>query len=473
MTPEQFRTAGHLLVDWLADYRARLGEQPVRAQVKPGDISARLPQSPPQTATMQQLLSRLEQDLMPGITQVQHPMYYHWFPANASLASVLGDFASGGLGALGISWDSCPALTELELRACDWLRQLAGLDAGWQGHIEDTASTACLTALIAARERASNQSHRHGGLQAAAQPLCVYTTAEAHSSVAKAVALAGFGRANLREVAVDPHTFAMQPAALARMLTDDERAGLRPAAIVASAGSTAVTAFDPLRPLAALAKQYQAWLHVDAAMAGSALLLPECRALMDGIDEADSIAWNLHKWIGTNLDCCLFYVREPDHLARVMHNHPSYLHSAAAQDTLELRDWSIPLGRRFRALKIWFHLQLDGLPAWQSRMRRDIRNAQWLKARVEATEGWRLLAPVPLQTLCMQHRPAGLRGAALDAHTRQWVERINQSGAALLGTVQRDNALAARVSIGSETTEAAHVERLWDLLQSAAKKGEG
>ena len=471
MTPEEFRAAGHLLVDWLADYRASVAERPVRAQVNPGDISARLPKTPPGPASIEQLLEQLARDLAPGITQVQHPMYYHWFPANASPASVLGDFASGGLGALGISWESCPALAELEIRACDWLRQLAGLSAAWQGNIQDTASTACLTALIAARERASGQSHRRGGLQACEKPLSVYTTAEAHSSVAKAVALAGLGRDNLREVATD-RDFRMRPDALAKMIEADKRAGLRPAAIVAAAGSTEVTAFDPLDALAELAKQHDLWLHVDAAMAGTALLLPECRQLMSGIDAADSLSWNLHKWLGTNLDCSLFYVREPAHLVQVMHNHPSYLHGDAP-DGYELRDWSIPLGRRFRALKIWFHLQLDGVDAWQARLRRDLTHAQWLKARLIEAPDWHLLAPVTLQTLCLRHQPENLAGEALDQHTRNWVDRINRSGDALLGTVQREAGLAARISIGSEATEAGHVEKLWGLMQKAVSPPDG
>ena len=469
MTPEEFRDAGHRLIDWIADYRKTIDEMPVRAQVTPGDIRNRLPHTPPQEPeSLDELLDDLQNIVLPGITQVQHPMHFGWFPANASLASVLGDITSSGLGTLGISWESCPALTEVEEVVCDWLRQLTGLSEQWQGTIHDSASTACLTALLVAREQASNYSGSRGGLQAEPCPLIVYSTEEAHSSVAKATLLAGFGKDNLRMVEVDGSTRSMSITALEACIERDVANGCLPTAIVASVGSTGVTAIDPVAQIANIAKQQNIWLHVDAAMAGSAMLLPECRHLWEGVENADSVSWNPHKWMGTILDCSLFYIKDAEHLIRVMSTNPSYLRSTVDIDVTQYRDWGIPLGRRFRALKLWFHLRLDGPDAIRERLRRDIDNAKWFAAQVERTADWEVLTPVNLQTVCIRHQPAGLAGEALDAHTLAWVNSINQSGDAFLSPSQLEDRWIVRVSIGVEATTRDHVEKLWDLIQRAA-----
>jgi len=469
MTPEQFRLAGHDLIDWIADYRTKVATLPVRAQVKPGEIKNHLPQKPPQKPeSLDQLMADLEKIVVPGITQVQHPMHFGWFPSNASLASVLGDITSSGLGTLGISWESCPALTEVEEVVCDWLRQLTGLSQQWEGTIHDTASTACLTALLIAREKASDYAQNNGGLQAESKPLTVYTTDEAHSSVSKAALLAGFGKANLRLIAVDKSTRAMTSTALAACIEKDIANGCQPAVIVACVGSTGVVAFDPVAQIAEIANRHNIWLHVDAAMAGSAMLLPEYRHLWEGVENADSISWNPHKWMGTILDCSLFYVKDPEHLIRVMSTNPSYLRSSVDGEATQYRDWGIPLGRRFRALKLWFHLRLDGIDAIRERLRRDLDNAQWLAAQVEATNEWQVLAPVNLQTVCIRHQPAGVEGDDLDSHTLTWVNAINQSGEAFMSPSQLDGRWMVRVSIGVEATTREHVQRLWDLIQRSA-----
>ena len=469
MTPEEFRTAGHRLIDWIADYRRDIENLPVRAQVEPGELRRKFAATPPEAPPgAEQLLRELEDKIVPGITQVQHPMHFGWFPSNASLASILGDIASSGLSTLGISWESCPALTELEEVVCDWLRQLTGLSNAWQGCIQDTASTSCLTALLAARERASRFSQNRGGLQGEAKPLVVYTTAEAHSSVNKAALLAGFGADNLRLVDVDPQSRDMRAAALEAAIEADLEQGRIPAAVVASVGSTGVTAFDPVAEIAAITSRHDIWLHVDAAMAGSAMLLPECRALWDGVEQADSIAWNPHKWMGTILDCSLFYLRDVEHLVRVMSTNPSYLRSSADGAATQFRDWGIPLGRRFRALKLWYHLGIDGIETIRARLRRDLANARWFAAEVEAAADWRVLAPVRLQTVCIRHEPAGLDGEALDRHTLDWVGRINRSGEAFLSPSQLDGRWMVRVSIGVEATTDEHLEKLWRLLRARA-----
>ena len=471
MTPEEFRQAGHALIDWIADYRRDLDRRPVRAQVEPGQVAASFateaPQAPQAAA---QLLIELESKIVPGITQVQHPMHFGWFPSNASLASTLGDIASSGLGTLGISWESCPAATELEAVVCDWMRQLTGLSDNWQGCIQDTASTTCLTALLLARERASDFAQNRGGLQGEPQALILYTTDEAHSSVVKAALLAGFGEHNLRRIAMDPHSRAMLAPNLRRQVADDIKAGFRPAAVVASVGSTGVTAFDPVAEIAEIAMQYDLWLHVDAAMAGSAMLLPECRHLWQGVEAADSISWNPHKWMGTILDCSLMYVRDVEHLVRVMSTNPSYLRSTVDDAVTQYRDWGIPLGRRFRALKLWYHLSIDGVDAIQARLRDDLDNARLFAEQVAATPDWRVLAPVSLQTVCICHQPPGLDGAALDRHTLAWVQAINQSGAAFMSPSILDGRWMVRVSIGVEATTHEHVEALWQLIQQQLRK---
>ncbi len=469
MKPETFRREAHELIDWICDYRERIEARPVRAQVAPGDVREALPAAPPeQPEPFADVLRDLEALVAPGITQVQHPMHFGWFPSNAPPASVLGDFASSGLGALGISWESCPALTEVEEVVCDWMRQLAGLSAQWEGTIHDTASTACLSAMILAREKATGYSEVRGGLQQADGPLIVYTTDEAHSSVRKAALLAGFGADNIRRVPMDVRTRAMQPAALEVMIDRDLAGGAIPAMVVASVGSTGVTAMDPVAAMAECASRNGIWLHVDAAMAGSAMLLPECRHLWQGVEGADSISWNPHKWMGTILDCALFYVRDPEHLIRVMSTNPSYLRSSVDGEVKQYRDWGIPLGRRFRALKLWFHLRLDGAAAIRRRLRRDLDNARWLAAQVAAEPRWEVAAPVTLQTVCVLHRPPGLAGEALDAHTLGWVDAINRSGAAFLSPAKIDDRWIVRVSIGVEATERHHVEALWNLVRETA-----
>ncbi|WP_411092842.1 pyridoxal phosphate-dependent decarboxylase family protein [Streptomyces sp. 049-1] len=477
MTPEEFRTAGHALIDWIADYRKSVPSLPVQAQVKPGDVARQLPaEAPVAPEEFMSVLADLDRVVVPGLTQIQHPMYFGWFPSNAVLSSVLGDLAASGLGALGITWQSAPALTEVEEVVVDWMRRLTGLPAQWRGAIHDTASTACLVAILAAREQASDYSEARGGLQSEQAPLTVYTTEHAHSSVAKAVALAGFGMDNLRLVEVDPDTYAMRPDSLRQMIEEDLLRGCKPAAVVVSIGTTGTTAIDPLAEITPIAREHGLWLHVDAAMAGSALFLPEMRWLVDGISEADSLAWNPHKWLGTVLDCSLLYVRDPQHLVRVMSTNPSYLRSTVDGEVTQYKDWGIPLGRRFRALKLWFQLRLDGPEAIRARLRRDLANARWLADTAEATPNWRVLAPVHLQTVCLRHEPSHLvstggdilDGEALDAHTLAWADAINASGAALVTPSRLNGRWVVRVSIGAELTELSDVEAVWKLLREKA-----
>jgi len=381
---------------------------------------------------------------------------------------VLGDLLSTGLGVLGLTWESAPALTELEDRVCDWLRQMSGLAEGWQGVIQDTASTCSMIALVAARERTTAHGATRRGMQHGEAPLVVYTSRDAHSSVQKAAMLAGFGVEHVRSVEVDARR-GLDPEALRAAMARDARDGLRPCAVVATSGTTTTTGFDPIDAIAALCEEHGAWLHVDAAMAGSAMILPECRELWRGVERADSIVVNPHKWLGVSFDCSVFFVRDDEHLVRVMRTDPSYLRTEFDEQVKTYRDWGVALGRRFRALKLWSLLRTHGAERLRRRLRRDLDNAQWLAAQVEAAPTWRLLAPVQLQTLCVRHEPEGLTGDALDAHTRAWLARVHATGAAWMTPALLDGRWMVRISIGALETERSNVEALWQRLQDAAE----
>ena len=470
MTPEEFRKLGHRLIDWVADYRAQAPHRPITTQVKPGEIKARFPADPPMHAeSIDDLLGDVERLIMPGITHWQHPRFFAYFPSNSLLSSVLADYLATGLGVLGLSWASSPALTEVEEVATDWMRRMLSLSDAWSGVIQDTASSSTLVALLSARERSTGHGAAKGGLQAEAQPLIVYGSAQSHSSVDKAALLAGFGRDNIRHVATDS-AFAMQPAALRAAIAADIAAGRKPCAIVATVGTTATTAMDPVKEIAAIAREFGLWLHIDAAMAGSAMILPECRFLWDGVEGADSIVTNPHKWLGVAFDCSLYYVRDPQHLVRVMSTNPSYLRSNADAEVKNYRDWGLPLGRRFRALKLWVLIREQGVEGLQARLRRDLAQAQWLKGEIEATPGWRVLAPVPLQTLCVRHEPPGLTGEALDRHTLAWSEKVNLSGEAYVTPAQLEGRWMVRLSLGAHLTEQKDVEALWRVLRRCAEE---
>lgn len=471
MTPEEFRRIGHQLVDWVADYRGRLAALPVMSPATPGAVRTQLPGSPPESPeSFESIFRDLERIIEPGLSHWQHPSFFGYFPSNGELSSVLGDYLSTGLGVLGLSWQSSPALTELEEVVTDWMRQSLGLSDAWSGVIQDTASACTLVALVCARERASDYSLARGGLQGEARPLVVYASVQSHSSVEKAALLAGFGRANVRSIATDAR-YALRPDALADAVRADVDAGHVPCAVVATIGTTTTTALDPLGAIAPLCRQRGLWLHVDAAMAGSAMVLPECRWMWEGVEGADSIVLNPHKWLGAAFDCSLYYLRDPQHLVRVMSTNPSYLQSAVDTRVKNLRDWGIPLGRRFRALKLWCLIREQGLEGLRRRLRRDLENARWLEVQVEATPNWRVLAPVPLQTVCVRHEPAGLSGDTLDRHTLAWAERVNRSGAAYLTPAVLDGRWLVRVSIGAIHTEREHVASLWSVMRREAERG--
>ena len=413
----------------------------------------------------------LDRVIVPGISHWQHPSFFGYFPSNGLLSSVLGDFLSTGLGVIGLSWQSSPALTELEEVVCDWMRQMLGplgrverRDPRHRVHQHarraDLRARARVEVLAGPRRTAGREPRRS----------IVYASAHAHSSVDKA-ALWRVSAARTCASCRATRTNAMRADALARLIDADLRAGNVPCAVVATTGTTTTTALDPVAAIAAVAQRHGVWLHVDAAMAGSAMILPECRWMWEGVEGADSLVVNAHKWLGAAFDCSLYYVRDPEHLVRVMSTNPSYLQSSADGAVKNFRDWGIPLGRRFRALKLWCLIREQGVTGLQARLRRDLENARWLESQVRAAPEWRVLAPVPLQTVCVRHEPPGVEGEALDAHTQRWAERLNRSGAAYVTPAILDGRWMVRVSIGGEQTERAHVAALWDEMRRTVTTG--
>ena len=470
MDTHDFRRLGHELVDWVADYRERIAEYPVMSRVQPGEVAARLPAEPPRRAEgLATISADLERVVLPGITHWNHPGFFAYFPSNSDLSSVLADLVSSGLGVQGMSWQTSPAATEVEDVVMEWLRQMLGLSGAFTGVIQDTASTATLCALLCARERTSDYSQERGGLQAEEAPLVVYASDQAHSSVPKAAHLAGFGADNLRLVETDDD-HALRLDMLEAALHEDLAAGRRPCALVAAVGTTATTALDPLAAMAELAARHGMWLHVDAALAGTAMLCPEHRWMWEGVEHADSVVLNPHKWMGTGFDLSAYFVRDPEHLVRVMSTAPSYLRTAQDGSVRNLRDWGIPLGRRFRALKLWFLVREYGVEGLQARVRRDVGFAAWLAEQVDAAPGWQRLAPVPLQTVCVRHVPPALEAdePALTAHNLAIADRVNQAGRSYVTPSLLKGRQMIRVSIGAQATEREHVEAVWRELREAA-----
>ena len=470
MDPSEFRRLGHELVDWIADYREHIEELPVMSRAHPGDVAGGLPPSPPQRAEgLEGIAADLDGIVMPGITHWNHPGFFAYFPSNSDLSSVLADLVSSGLGAQGMSWQTSPAATEVEEVVMEWLRQMLDLPEAYTGVIQDTASTATFCALLCARERTSAFSQNRGGLQAEASPLVVYASDQAHSSIPKGALLAGFGAGNLRLVGTDDE-HALRLDLLEAAIAEDLAAGRRPCAVVAAVGTTATTALDPVAGIAALAARHGLWLHVDAALAGTAMICPEYRWMWRGVEAADSIVLNPHKWMGTGFDLSAYYVRDPQHLVRVMSTDPSYLRTAQDGAVRNLRDWGIPLGRRFRALKLWFLLREYGVEGLRERVRRDVGNAAWLAGEADAAPGWERVAPAPLQTVCLRHVPADLAAdeAALTAHNLAVANEVNRRGRCYVTPALLKGRQMIRVSVGAQPTERRHVELVWRELRDAA-----
>ena len=464
MEKEIFRRFGHEFVDWIAEYLDNVEKYPVRPPLRPGDVKGRIPAAPPAQGEPMDLLFRDFQDvILPGMTHWQHPGWFAYFPANNSPASILAEFLTAGLGAQCMSWETSPAATELEEVVLDWLRQMIGLPAGWSGVIQDTASTATLCALLTARERATDFTSNSQGLRA---PLRVYASEEAHSSVEKGVKIAGFGRENLRPVPTDER-LALNPAALEAAVVEDEGNGLRPCCVVATVGTTSSGALDPLRAIGEICRRHGLWLHVDAAYAGTAALLAEKRWILDGVELAHSFVFNPHKWMLTNFDCSAYFVKDPGALIRTFEIHPEYLKTGHDAQVRNYRDWGIQLGRRFRALKLWFVIRSYGVEGLRAVIREHIRLAGLFRSWVEADKRFEPLAPTDLSLVCFRLND-GRREAELTALNREFNARINASGRVFLTHTTLRGKYTLRFVVGQRTTAERHVREAWEIIRAAA-----
>ncbi len=466
MNTEEFRRYGRQVVDWIADYMERVEQYPVLSPVAPGHVRSRLPQSPPQVGEpFEAILRDVDDIIMPGITHWQSPNFFAYFATNGSAPAILGEMLVAGLNVQGMLWQTSPACTELEMHVLDWLVDILDLPAKFKstatggGVIQDGASSASLCAVIAARERVTGGRGSEQGIQGG---LVAYASAEAHSSVQKGVRIAGIGSDNLRLVDVD-ETYAMRPDHLAEMIAADKAAGRLPAFVCATVGSTSSSALDPLRRIGQVCREHGVWLHVDAAMAGTAALCPEFRYIHEGLELADSYCFNPHKWMLTNLDCSAFYVADRDALVRAMGVLPEYLRNVATESgaVIDYRDWGVPLGRRFRALKLWFVIRSYGVEGLQEVVRRHVSLAKEFAACVDADPRFDLAAPVPLSLVCFRH----LGG---DEMNQRIMDRLNRSGRLFLTHTRLNGALTLRMSIMQENTRREHVERAWELIQDAA-----
>mgnify|MGYP006271577725 CR=1 FL=1 len=466
MDLDAFARHAHATVDRIVEYWARLEERPVRAQVAPGDVDAQLQTAAPeQPDDVAEILADFERIVLPGMTHWQHPRFFAYFPANASPPSVLAEMLTAGVAAQCMLWQTSPAATEMETRVLDWVRQAIGLPAGFSGVIQDSASSATLAAMVAARERALAGTGNAAGLSTG-PAVTVYATAEAHSSIEKACRIAGIGSAGLRLVATD-EAGGMRADALRGRIAADRAAGYRPAAVIATLGSTGVGAVDPVADIAAVTRAEALYLHVDAAWAGSALLLDEWRWLIDGVESADSFVFNPHKWLGVQFDCAAHFVREPAVLTAALGIRPSYLTSAETGAVIDYRDWSIPLGRRFRALKLWFTLRAYGLEALRAMLRDHIAWTDELATWIDAEPDFELTTPPSLALLTFRHLPDGV--AEVDSHNRALLERVNADGFLYLTPHVHHGRAVLRWSIGARTTERRHVVEAFERVKMLAR----
>jgi aromatic-L-amino-acid decarboxylase len=464
MKNDEFRRAGHQFVDWIADYFENIEKFPVLSRLEPGDVKKLVPAVPPARGEdMEAIFRDFERVVMPGITHWQHPGWFAYFPANNSPASVLGEMLTAGLGVQGMVWQTSPAAAELEEVVLDWLRQMIGLPEGFSGVIQDTASTATLCAFLSARERATGFESNESGVR---EPLTVYASEEVHSSAEKGVKIAGFGKRNFRRIPTDER-FAIIPERLEEAILRDKDAGLVPACVMATVGTTSSGAVDPLRAVGEICRRHGVWFHVDAAWAGTAALLPERRGILDGAELADSLVFNPHKWMLTNFDCSAYFVRDPAALVRTFEIHPEYLKTGVDAKVKNYRDWGIQLGRRFRALKLWFVVRSYGLEGLQAMVREHIRLAALFKDWVEADRRFELLAPVDLALVCFRLND-GRDEAALDDLNRRFLERINAAGPVFLTHTGLRGRFTLRFVVGQRTTEERHVRAAWDIISAAA-----
>ena len=466
MNTTDFRKHAHELVDWMADYLEGVEEYPVLPKVKPGDIFDQIPEAAPQQPqAFESIFSDFKEKIMPGITHWESPNFMAYFPANKSKASVLAEMLMSTLGSQCMMWLTSPAAAELEERMMNWLRDMLGLSADYTGCIQDTASTATLCAMLTARERATQYAVNEKGFTG--QKFTIYCSAQVHSSIEKGAKIAGFGKEQVRKIAVD-EAYAMKADALKACIEKDLAEGYHPLCVVSALGTTGTTAIDPIDEISDICIAHKIWHHVDAAYAGTALVLPELRWMSKGVDKADSFVFNPHKWMFTNFDCTAYFVKDPVALVNTFTIMPDYLKTSVDTEVKNYRDWGIPLGRRFRALKLWFVIREMGVSGIQEKIRNHVTWGHWLADEIENHTDFDLLAPVPLNTVCFRFNPPE-DNETVDAINRQIMENINASGQLFFMQMVLEGRFALRLAFGNSNLEKRHVEKAWQLIQAEAQ----
>ncbi|MCK3685452.1 pyridoxal-dependent decarboxylase [Maribellus sp. YY47] len=467
MTPEQFREEGKKIIDWIADYYENIEQYPVLSQVKPGEILSSLPDNPPlQGEPMSAMMKDLDEKLMPGITHWQSPHFYAYFPSNTSFPSILGDLVSSGLGVQGMIWATSPAATELETRVLDWLAEAMGMPEKFRststggGVIQDTASTSALTAVIAARERATKFESNETGVR---QKLVAYISTQTHSSLEKAIKMAGIGKANLRLIDVDEQ-FAIRPEILEAQIQKDKEAGLLPFFICGALGTTSSNGMDPLRKIGEIAQKENCWFHIDGAMSGTAMLCPEFRHFMDGVELADSFVFNPHKWMFTNFDCDVFWVGNRNELINTFSILPEYLKNKATESgaVFDYRDWHVQLGRRFRSLKLWFVIRHYGIDGLRFHIRKHVELATKFTQWVKESSDFELFVEPPLNLVCFRHKNG-------DDFNMKLMNTINEKGKIFFTHTKLNGQIVLRMSIAQTHTEIQHIEEAWKIITDTAR----
>ena len=468
MDAEEFRRHGHAVVDWIADYFRDVDRYPVLPAVQPGEIAARLPESPPgRPEPMAEILRDFEETIVPGVTHWNHPDFLAYFSITGSGPGVLGEMLAAALNVNAMLWRTGPAPTELEERTLDWLRQMLGLPAEWKGHIQDTASISSLVAIAAAREEAGLGVREEGMSGRGLPRLRLYCSEEAHSSIEKAAITLGVGRAGVRRVPTDAD-FRLDPRALEAAVQEDRAAGWRPFCVVATVGTTSTTSIDPVPEIADVCERHGLWLHVDAAYGGSAAVVPEMRWVLKGCERADSLVVNPHKWLFVPVDCSALFLRRPEVVRRAFSLVPEYLVTPQGETVTNLMDYGPALGRRFRALKLWMVLRWFGREGIAARLREHMRLAREVAAWVDAEPGWERLAPVPFSTVVLRYAPEGVGGEEADRLNERILERVNASGETFLSHTRVRGRFALRLAVGNLRTTERHLREAWERLREAA-----
>ena len=477
MPAEEFRRHGHELIDWIADYFEHIDELPVLAQIEPGDLKSQLPSSPPeQGESMEAILADVDRLIVPALTHWSHPSFFAYFATSTSAPGIFGELLSAAFDVKSMLWRTSPASTELEEVVLDWLRQMIGLDAGMSGIIYDTASVSSMHAIAAAREGVEMRIREEGMSGRKDLPLLrVYASEQAHSSIDKGIITLGLGQRALRKIPTDKD-FRMDVKALASAIEEDKRAGFLPFCIVATVGTTSTSSVDPVPEIIPIGEKHAMWLHVDAAYAGSAAVVPELQHVLDGCQRADSLVMNPHKWLFTPFDLSVLYCRHMDLLRRAFSLVPEYLRTPEQDKVRSGSDYGVQLGRRFRALKLWMIIRYFGQEGLAARIREHIRLAKLFASWAQESENWELMAPVPFALVCFRACPEseseseGAREKRLDALNEAIMHGVNASGKALLSHTKLNEKLVLRLSIGNIRTTAEHVRQVWELLNDQLHK---